>query len=154
MAKTWLLRSHRKRVVRILITKIIFDTTLIYGGCRLLVCVGWAWSRLSYAQILGDSELFSGLEEEEDRGPHALPSNCKPWRLPKNYTWEWRERRFKHSIFISRRVLENAFGVIANKFRCLLRTQVQKPNTARINSGSVWPTEAKTHRHCSTRDWL
>ena len=111
-----------------------YHTIPSYGGCRLLVCLDWAWSRLSYAQILGDSELFSALQEEEATGlPHpALWLQAVMTTKTLHVGMTRKERIFKHSISMIRRVLENAFGVIANRFRCLLRTQEQKPNIARI----------------------
>lgn len=106
----------------------------------------------SDAQIYNQSELRQGLEEDNIAGwprPDPLPGDTqdvpyfivgddafslrtylmKPYSS-KNLTHE--ERIFNYRLSRARRVVENAFGILANRFQVLLTTMQHHPDTVRL----------------------
>ena len=102
----------------------------------------------SDAQIFNDSDLKQGLEndtlgfpppipipgEQQDLPYYILADDAfalKPWMLKpyskKNPTRE--EAAFNKRLSRVRMFVEHAFGVLANRFRCLLTTMRQGPQT-------------------------
>ena len=108
---------------------------------------------MSDAQIFGHSELFSGLEEDTLGLPQACPLTASPddhenvsffilgddafalrKYLMKPYGRRGMsrdERIFDYRLSRRRRVVENAFGILASRFRCLLRTLEQKSDNVK-----------------------
>ena len=103
----------------------------------------------SDAQIFNQSELKETIEDGTIGFPPAepLPNDDRP--LPYYIigddafplrTWLMKpfsrrdlldqERIFNYRLSRGRRVVENAFGIMANRFGCLLTTLRQEPNTA------------------------
>ena len=62
-------------------------------------------------------------------GDDAFP--LRPWLMKpfckRNMTVE--ERVFNYGLSRARRIVENAFGILANRFQCLLGTMRQEPET-------------------------
>ena len=102
----------------------------------------------------GDAQVFnnSELKEAIDKGvlglpaPEPLPNDDKPmpfyiaaddafvlknWLMKpfskKNMSHS--ERVYNYRLSRGRRIVENAFGILANRFRCLLTTMLQSPET-------------------------
>jgi hypothetical protein len=105
----------------------------------------------SETQIWNQSELKKVIE----RGLISLPTSnplpgddkpmgyyfiaddafgMKPW-LMKPFSRQglaYDERIFDYRLLRARRVVENAFGILANRFRCLLSVMNQKPETVHV----------------------
>ena len=105
----------------------------------------------SDAQIFKDSELRECIEDKSIGFPlvDALPNDDKemeyfiigddafplrPWLMKpfKRRNLAIGERIFNYRLSRARRVSENAFGILANRFRVLLTTMQQDPKTAEL----------------------
>ncbi|XP_071479609.1 putative nuclease HARBI1 [Diadema antillarum] len=100
----------------------------------------------SDAGIFKDSELYSALEEGAAALPppeplpdddHPIPFffvgddafGLKDWMMKPYATRNMTkpERLFNYRLSRARRIVENTFGILAHRFRCLLTTMLQKP---------------------------
>ena len=100
------------------------------------------------AQVFKNSELKAAIEDRSIGFPTAdpLPGDDKnmPYFLVADDAFalrEWlmkpfskrhlttEERIFNYRLSRARRIVENAFGILANRFRCLLTNLQQKPET-------------------------
>lgn len=101
----------------------------------------------SNAGIFKDSEFYTALEERAATlpPPEPLPDDDHPvpcffvaddvfalkdWMMKlyatRNMTKQ--ERLFNYRLSRARRIVENAIGILAHRFRCLLTTMLQKPD--------------------------
>ena len=102
----------------------------------------------SDAQIYNQSEIKEGLENNYLGLPpdECLPGDNKPvpysligddaFALTKRMMKPFghraltkEERIFNYRLSRARRVVENAFGILVNRFRCMLTTMLQDPGT-------------------------
>lgn len=100
----------------------------------------------SDARIFKDSEFYSALEEGAEALPppeplpdddHSIPYSfvgddafaLKDWMMKPYATRNMTkpERLFNYRLSRARRIVENSFGILAHRFRCLLTTMLQKP---------------------------
>jgi hypothetical protein len=106
---------------------------------------------ISDAQLFNDCELRQAIEDGSIEFPAAEPlplddKNMPYFILGDNAfplrTWlmnpfsrrnlDDEERIFNYRVSRARRVIENSFGILANRFQVLLTTMRQKPETATI----------------------
>ena len=77
--------------------------------------------------LVGDDTLIPHFVIGDDAFP-LRPWMMKPYSS-RNLTND--ERVFNYRLSRARRVVENAFGILANRFRCLLTTMHQTPDNAK-----------------------
>ena len=112
------------------------------------------WAEVGSNGSAGDAQVFNNSEPNEaiDKGvlglpaPEPLPNDDKPmpfyiaaddafalknWLMKpfskKNMSHS--ERVYNYRLSRGRRIVENAFGILAHRFRCLLTTMLQSPET-------------------------
>jgi hypothetical protein len=80
-----------------------------------------------------DASIYNGSELKEDlESPNnAFGINKRLMNLFAIRNMEHHERIFNYRLSRARRVVENAFGILTHKFRVLLRTMNQRPETCR-----------------------
>ena len=90
----------------------------------------------SDAQIFNDCDLRSGIVDgtldKPDAEPLSTDDRDMPYWLMKPFSARGlphEERIFNYRLSCARRVVENAFGIMANRFGCLLTTMTQHPET-------------------------
>jgi hypothetical protein len=109
---------------------------------------GGVWNNTDLAEALEEeragfpeAKKLPGEEDEDEEGreiPYAFVADdafaLRPWIMkPYPYTSMPIElRRFNYRLSRARRVVENAFGIMAMRFRFLLRTIEQAPKTVEI----------------------
>ena len=83
-------------------------------------------------------------------GDDAFP--LRPW-LQKPFSarnLDPKSRIFNYRLSRARRVVENAFGILANRFRCLLTTMCQEPETVRVIVSATLCLHNLLRRRCPT----
>ncbi|MCK5872965.1 MAG: transposase family protein [Methylococcales bacterium] len=124
---------------------------LVDGDCKFLWADVGANGSASDSQVFGDCELREAIESGEIGfpDPQPLPNDnqdtpffiigddafgLKTWMM-KPYGRRGlpvAERVFNYRLSRARRIVENAFGILANRFRCLLSPFQQRTETVEV----------------------
>ena len=124
---------------------------LVDGNYRFLWCDVGGLGHQSDAQIFNNSELKSCIEDNSIGFPEPspLPNDDKPipyfilgddafpmrTTLMKPYrrsNLTHRQKIFNYRLSRGRRIVENAFGILASRWQCLARTMLQTPKVVKV----------------------